>query len=278
MVSRFFLDTEFSNGNFYLGDIFEIAVLSEDSGNIFHEYIDIGYMLPKYVENMCKINSSQLLLEGRSFKKVIEEFTNFIQHEANMRQPIIIAHGGFHNDFPLLITNCRKTGYNYINAFKNILFMDSVELLKKANIQNPGIDSIIKDLPNVAENVTRHTAVGDVQILSNIFLLDSYRELLLTGETYNLNKIEQYVNNKLPISISDIYSMAYLVSSQTSFEITLLPYCKNKSSLTRKQIKKLCIIIFGIFAININCLFFIFIYFYIMLRVSIINIYNLLRL
>ena len=40
-MNRFYLDTEYSNDNYYLGDIFEIAVLSEKSGYIFHSYIKI---------------------------------------------------------------------------------------------------------------------------------------------------------------------------------------------------------------------------------------------
>ena len=49
MMNRFYLDTEYTNDNYYLGDMFEIAVLSERSGYIFHTYIKMSNKLPSYV-------------------------------------------------------------------------------------------------------------------------------------------------------------------------------------------------------------------------------------
>ena len=34
---------EFTNGNYYLADIIEIALVAEDSGNTFHSYIRIHF-------------------------------------------------------------------------------------------------------------------------------------------------------------------------------------------------------------------------------------------
>ena len=36
MLGRFYLDLEFTNGNYYLSDILEIALVAEESGNTFH--------------------------------------------------------------------------------------------------------------------------------------------------------------------------------------------------------------------------------------------------
>ena len=42
------MDMEFTNGSYYLTDILEIAVLAEESGNIYR-YVKIHYSLPKQV-------------------------------------------------------------------------------------------------------------------------------------------------------------------------------------------------------------------------------------
>ena len=35
-MGRFYLYTEFTNGNYYLADIIEIVLIAEESGNTFH--------------------------------------------------------------------------------------------------------------------------------------------------------------------------------------------------------------------------------------------------
>ena len=50
MENRFYLDTEFTNGNYYRGDIFELALISEKTCRIFHQYIQIPYDIPTYVK------------------------------------------------------------------------------------------------------------------------------------------------------------------------------------------------------------------------------------
>ena len=39
-MGRFYLDMEFTNGNYYLTDILVIALVAEESGKIYHNYID----------------------------------------------------------------------------------------------------------------------------------------------------------------------------------------------------------------------------------------------
>ena len=41
------MDIEFTNGNYYLTDILEIAVVTEESGNIYHRYVKIHYSVPQ---------------------------------------------------------------------------------------------------------------------------------------------------------------------------------------------------------------------------------------
>ena len=38
-MGKFYLNVEFKNGNYYLYDIVEIALIAEESGNDFHSYV-----------------------------------------------------------------------------------------------------------------------------------------------------------------------------------------------------------------------------------------------
>ena len=42
-MGRFYLDMEFINGDYHLVDILELALLAEESGNVYHSYVKIGY-------------------------------------------------------------------------------------------------------------------------------------------------------------------------------------------------------------------------------------------
>ena len=46
-MGRFYLDMEFTNGNYYLADIIEIALVAEDIRNTFDSYMRIHYSIPK---------------------------------------------------------------------------------------------------------------------------------------------------------------------------------------------------------------------------------------
>ena len=64
MLGRFYLDTEYTNGNYYQGDIFEIALVSEHTYRVFHQYIQIPYGLPKNVKRLCRVNDKMLRIKG----------------------------------------------------------------------------------------------------------------------------------------------------------------------------------------------------------------------
>ena len=87
---------ECTNGNFYLGDIFEIAVVSEDTGNIFHSYIKIHYKLPHQVKFLCNI-SDETLINNDHFSKIFKCLLTFLEQEQLISHtaPTIIAHGRY---------------------------------------------------------------------------------------------------------------------------------------------------------------------------------------
>ena len=99
-MGRFHLDMEWTNGNFYLGNIFEMAVISEDSEHEFHSYVKIHYKLSENIKFLCGI-MDDTLENNDSFASVFISLLNFLEKEQAMSNtpPIIIAHGGYDHDF-----------------------------------------------------------------------------------------------------------------------------------------------------------------------------------
>ena len=65
-MGKFFLDMEFTNGNYYLTDIIEMELVAEESGNAFHNYIRIHYSIPKRVKELTNITDRTLAAIGCS--------------------------------------------------------------------------------------------------------------------------------------------------------------------------------------------------------------------
>ena len=99
------MDLEFTNGNYYLADTIEMAVIAEESGNVFHMYVRIHYSIPKRVQELTKINDRILTNLGCSFTDVVIAMIDFIHSEQldSNTDPVIVAQGGYYNDFPFLL-------------------------------------------------------------------------------------------------------------------------------------------------------------------------------
>ena len=110
-MAKFYLNMEFTNGNYYLVDILEIALLAEESGNVYHNYVKINYSLPKQVQLLTGITNKTIETHGVPFRDVMYGLVEFIRREAT-EPPIIIAHGGYVHDFPILLASCMKHNYN----------------------------------------------------------------------------------------------------------------------------------------------------------------------
>ena len=128
VMGKFFMDLEFTDGNYYLADIIEIAVIAEESGNVFHMYVRIHYSIPKRVQELTRINDRILTNLGCSFTDVVIAMIDFIQSEQSdsNTDPIIVAHGGYYNDFPILLANCMKHGFSDYSILKDCLFVDYI--------------------------------------------------------------------------------------------------------------------------------------------------------
>ena len=231
-MGRFYLDTEYTNGNYYLGDIFEIAVLSEQSGYIFHPYIKIHHKLPSYVRKLCNITDNILEMRSEHFSDVMDDLIEFINQESR-DDVIIIAHGGFLTDFPLLIVNCMKAKYDY-TRFANYTFVDSMKMLQGKGYEKPGLDTFTTS----ATAGRRHSAVYDVKLLRDVVNKLLVQDIEAAKHT-SLNDIIQYLKGQLPLKIQQLYDLAAQVSSQYTFEIELYKHAARRTALNEKQICKI---------------------------------------
>ena len=71
-MGKFYLYLEFTNGDYYLADILDIALLSEDSGNVFHSYVKIHYSVPHRVQQLTAITNITLKTLGLPFRDVMD--------------------------------------------------------------------------------------------------------------------------------------------------------------------------------------------------------------
>ena len=81
-----------TDGNYYLTDILEIALVAEKSGNIYHRYVKIHYSVPKQVQLLTGITNRTIETHGVPFGDVMDGLVEFIRREAK-ESAIIIAHG-----------------------------------------------------------------------------------------------------------------------------------------------------------------------------------------
>ena len=155
---------EFTNGNYYLTDILEIAVVAEESGNIYHRYVKIPYSVPKQVQLLTGIKNRTIETHGVSFRDVMDGLVAFIRRETT-EPGIIIAHGGYGHDFPILLASCMKHTYSDIAVLSELLYVDSMQNLKDAGYRRPGLDALCEELK--VERMA-HSALDDAKILQTV--------------------------------------------------------------------------------------------------------------
>ena len=228
----FYMDTEYTNGNFYLCEIFEIALLSESSGHMFHSYINIPQQIPKYLKKVCNVTDA-VIRSSPSFNRVVDDLIKFIEKEEEEDEEsgtIIIGHGSYLTDFPLLLVNCMKARYDY-TRFDKFTFIDSMQVFKDKGYKRPGLDALSGEVDRI------HSAIRDVELLRDVIkrLLDD----ITTTTKYELKDIMQYVNKKLPISIQHLYKLADEAVSYQCFESELYSHVDEKTALNNKQVCKI---------------------------------------
>ena len=90
-------------------DILKIALLAEESRNVYHSYVKINYSVPKQVQLRTGIINRTIETHGVPFRNVMDGLCEFIRCEQTHTPPIIIAHRGYAHDFPILHASCMDT-------------------------------------------------------------------------------------------------------------------------------------------------------------------------
>ena len=171
-MGKFFLALEFTNGNYYLSDIIELALIAEETGKVFHRFVKIHYQIPNRVRELTDETLANL---GCSFTDMMTEMIGFIQCEQldSNTNPIILAHGGYYNNFPILLANCMKHSFTDYGILKKCLFVDSIDLFKNVGYEKPGLNNLCHEFKIKREF---HSALEDALILKRI-LCDKKSEL-----------------------------------------------------------------------------------------------------
>ena len=96
-MGKFYLDLEFTNGNYYLADILEIALVAEESECVFHRCVKIHYSAPKMVQQLTGITNNTIISHGLPCKEAMNGLVKFLHQKQTRSEsaPVIIAHGGY---------------------------------------------------------------------------------------------------------------------------------------------------------------------------------------
>ena len=161
------MDTVFTNGNYYLGDIIEIALLAEESGSTFRSYVKIHYSIPRRVQQLTHITNKSLKSIGISFIAMVDALVDFLCREQRQSEtsPIIIAHGGFLNDFPILPANYIKYSYDNYLILENCMYVGSMLIFRNAGYAKPGLDALCQEFNIAMEAIDYYPALHDAELL-----------------------------------------------------------------------------------------------------------------
>ena len=152
-----YLDLEYTNGNYYMCDIIEIAALSERTDAIYHTLVKIGDRVPANITKLTGVTDAALQSVGIPFPDAFNGLIEFIRREST-RDPTIISHGGMLSDFPLIVTNCMKHGIGN-QYLKQCTFIDSVQAFQDAGYVKAGLDELCRISSILSEN--RHNGLED---------------------------------------------------------------------------------------------------------------------
>ena len=235
-MGRFYLDLEFTNGNFYLADIIEISLVAEKTTHEFHSYVSIPYRLPANVKALTSITDEKLIADGCSFYETMCALVDFISIEST-DPPTIIAHGGYHHDFPILFANCHKYCFQDFNVFHQCTFVDSVQLLQDLGYKKPGLNAMCNEL---GLSRMTHSASKDAYMLQ--YMCNRLRLIPTNG--YSVLDINSYLCLKMPLAIPMIFQLMKQCNSYQQLKSLLLPYVREKTALNAKQVRKISHIYF----------------------------------
>ena len=149
--------------------------------------------------------------------------------------PIIIAHGGYVHDFPILLASCMKHNYNNFAVLAELVYVDSMQNLKNASYRRPGVDALCEELKIERRG---HSALDNAKILKTVCTIKS-EEMLQNPYGYTFIDIISYLNAKLPIPLQRVYGLVNRCASHAELEDILYGYTRPKTALNMKQVCKI---------------------------------------
>ena len=249
---KFYFDTEYVNGNYYMCDIFDMSLLSDQTENTCHIYIKQDIPLSDAVVKITKITNQVLNENGvDGFSDAVAAMTRFIKDEiksllkdnstATIDDVIVtfIAHGGFDTDFPYFINNCRKNKVVLDDVYKKVLNQDSMLSFKKHN-STPGLSALAR-MFNLEQGYQRHSSYGDVWILKK--LCDRHTPYI-SMLTKNYKQICTDIREKMPVDFEEIRFLKREIHQLNPIQymedmLRLRTKSKN-SSLRNNNLSKIC--------------------------------------
>ena len=202
-----YIDLEYTNGNYYMCDIIEIAAISERTDATYHTLVKIKDRIPPNVTKLTGMTDAELQAVGISFPDAFNGLIEFIREST--WDPAIISHGGIVTDLPLIVTNCMKhgIGYQYLNR---CTFIDSVQAFQDQGYEKPGLDELCRISNIRSEN--RHNALDDAGIMKTLHGM--YNTIFQNAFRYQFSYISQLLERKLPLEIKVLNVISANVSAR----------------------------------------------------------------
>ena len=157
------------------------------------------------------ITNRTIETHGVPFRDVMDVLVSFVRREAT-EPPIIIAHGGYVHDFPILLASCMKHNYNDYTVLAELMYVDSMQNLKDAGYRRPGLDALCEELKIERRG---HSALDDAKIPQAVCTMQSEQQ---NPYGYTFIDIISYLNPKLPIPVQRVYGLANRCASHAELE------------------------------------------------------------
>ena len=204
-MGKFYLDMEFTNGNYYLANILEIALVAGESGIAFHSYIKTHY--------------SVLHSDWLNFS-IVQTLSIIIAHDLH--------------DFPILLASCMKHNCNKFGILAKCMFVDSMQILQDDGYKRPGRDALYEEL-NIKGS--SHSALEDAYILKAV--CNKKPGMPDHPYGYTFGDITYLLNRKLSLPLRQVYILATECASHQELGCILYEYVKTKSALNLNQVCKI---------------------------------------
>lgn len=188
-----FLDLEAAHGNNYFGDIIEIAAQVDPrvkENEVFSSLINTDESLSYFALKVSKI-TKEVLKGEKYFPEVFQQFIDWVakvnsecSQENNKKYvPVLVAHGGFDNDFVMIQSNLDRHKLS-LDILKKFQFADTYLLSKQLKSKNVcdlwkcqlSIEKLLEHFFPGEKFEDQHRALPDVKYMIKIFIESPLKE------------------------------------------------------------------------------------------------------